>query len=131
MWFIGCRRHYKIKYADAAWGSESVGVSWDEQVMLDTAGEDLWALTHGHTGGGWPAKTYILQLCADTGCRLENLTGMIDNRGGWLGIVREREREREGGGVKEIRAIRMTCWRWLLFQFIFFFYDVQLNSSEK
>ena len=31
-------------------------------------------------------------LCADTGCSLENLLGTIDDRDGW----RERERKREG-----------------------------------
>ena len=39
---------------------------------------------------GWPANT-IHQLCADTGCSLEGLTGAMDDREGWW----ERERERE------------------------------------
>ena len=33
----------------------------------------LWTPTHGHTRVGRPAKTYIYQLCADTGYRLEDL----------------------------------------------------------
>ena len=32
----------------------------------------LRAPRHGHTHVGWPANTNIPQLCADTGCRLED-----------------------------------------------------------
>ena len=30
---------------------------------------------------GRPARTYIQQLCADTGCSLEDLPGVMDDRG--------------------------------------------------
>ena len=33
----------------------------------------LWTPKHGHISVGWPAKTYIHQLCMDSGSRLENL----------------------------------------------------------
>ena len=33
----------------------------------------LWAFLHGQTNVGLPAKTYIHQLCADTGDRLNDL----------------------------------------------------------
>ena len=33
----------------------------------------LWTQIHGHINMGWPAKTYIHQLCADTRCHLDNL----------------------------------------------------------
>ena len=33
----------------------------------------LWTPTHGHTSVGHLAKTYIRQLCMDTGCCLEDL----------------------------------------------------------
>ena len=33
-------------------------------------------------------KTYIHQLCADTGCSLEDLSGTMDNRDGWLERVK-------------------------------------------
>ena len=36
--------------------------------------------THGHTSVVWPSKTYIHQLCADTGCPLENLSRMMANK---------------------------------------------------
>ena len=32
----------------------------------------------------WPARTYIKQLCMDTGCRLEHHLELMDNKdGGW------------------------------------------------
>ncbi len=39
---------------------------------------------------GRPASTYLHQLCADTGCSLEDLPGAMDDRDRW----RERERKR-------------------------------------
>ena len=32
----------------------------------------LWTLTHGRAKAGRPARTYIQQLCEDTGCSLED-----------------------------------------------------------
>ena len=58
----------------------------------------LWTSLHGWAKVGWPTRTYIQQLCADIGCSLEDLPGVIDNRDGW--------RER----VKEIHA-SSTTWR--------------------
>ena len=40
-------------------------------------------------------ETYIQQLCADTGCRLDDLPGVIDERDEW----RERVREILAGGM--------------------------------
>ena len=48
----------------------------------------LWAPSHGRAKTGRPARTYIQQLCADTGYRLENLPGAIDDRDGWWERVR-------------------------------------------
>ena len=36
----------------------------------------LWTPTQGHIGVSWPVKTYIHQLCVDTGCRLENFSAI-------------------------------------------------------
>ena len=58
----------------------------------------LWTPSHGQTKTGWPAQTYILQLCADMGCSLEDLSEAMDDREGW--------RER----VRDIRADSMTWW---------------------
>ena len=49
----------------------------------------LWIPSHGRAKAGWPARTYIQQLCANTGYSLEDLRGVIDNRDGWQERVRE------------------------------------------
>ena len=33
----------------------------------------LWTPTYGRAKAGWPAQTYIQQLCEDTGCGPEDL----------------------------------------------------------
>ena len=51
--------------------------------------------THGRASIGRAARTYLHQLCADTGCSLEDLPGAMDERDGWREREAERERERE------------------------------------
>ena len=41
----------------------------------------LWTPSHGQAKAGRPAKTYIQQLCADTGCDPEYLLEATDDRG--------------------------------------------------
>ena len=60
----------------------------------------LWTPSHGWAEAGWPARTYIRQFCANTGCSLEDLPRAMDDRGGWW--------ER----VKEICAGGATWWWW-------------------
>ena len=55
----------------------------------------LWTSSHGRAKAGRPARTYIQQLCADTGCSLEDLPGAMDDKEGW----RERVREIHPGGA--------------------------------
>ena len=57
----------------------------------------LWTPSHGWAKAGRPARTYIQQLCANTGYSLE---GAMDNKGRW--------QER----VRKIHAGSMTWWRW-------------------
>ena len=40
----------------------------------------MWTPSHGQAKAGRPARTYIQQLCANTGCSLENLPGAMDDR---------------------------------------------------
>ena len=40
----------------------------------------LWTPSHGGAKVEWPARTYIQQLCADTGCSLGDLLEVMDNR---------------------------------------------------
>ena len=48
---------------------------------------------HGYAIIDIPAKNYLHQLYVDTGCILDDLSGVRDDRDGW----RERERERASG----------------------------------
>ena len=49
----------------------------------------LWTPLHGRAKAGWPARTYIQLLCADTGCSPDDLPEAMDNREGWPERVRE------------------------------------------
>ena len=60
----------------------------------------LWIPTHGHEKAGWPARTYIQQLCEDTGCCPEDLPRAMNDREEW--------RER----VRDIRATSTIWWWW-------------------
>ena len=63
----------------------------------------LWIPTHGRAKAGRPARTYIQQLCEDTGCCPEDLPRAMNDREEW--------RER----VRDIRAAS-TIWWWWWFQ---------------
>ena len=58
----------------------------------------LWTPSHWGAKAGRPARTYIQQLCADTGCSPEDLPEAMDDREGW--------QER----VRDIRADGTTWW---------------------
>ena len=58
----------------------------------------LWTPTYGQAKAGRPARTYIQQLCADTGCSPEDLSEAMNDREKW--------REK----VKDIRASGTTWW---------------------
>ena len=60
----------------------------------------LWTPTYGRAKTGRPARTYIQQLCEDTGCNPEDLPEAMNNRKKW--------RER----VRDIRAGGTTWWWW-------------------
>ena len=54
----------------------------------------LWTPTYGRTKAGRPARTYIQQVCEDTGCCPEDLPEGMNDREKW----RERVKDiREGG----------------------------------
>ena len=62
----------------------------------------LWIPTHGRAKAGRPARTYIQQLCEDTGCCPEDLPRAMNDREEW--------RER----VRDIRATSAIWWWWWL-----------------
>ena len=60
----------------------------------------LWTPTHGCASVGRPARTYIQQLCEDTGCNPEDLPEAMSDREKWRETVRD------------IRADGATWWWW-------------------
>ena len=66
----------------------------------------LWTPTLGRAKAGRPARTYIQQLCEDTGCCPEDLPGTMNDREEW--------RER----VRDIRATSTTWWWWYIYIYI-------------
>ena len=49
----------------------------------------LWTPTHGCAKAGRPARTYIQQLCEDTGCCSEDLPEAMNGREKWRERVRD------------------------------------------
>ena len=58
----------------------------------------LWNPSYGRTKAGRPARTYIQQLCEDTGCSPEDLPEAMNDREKWR------------GRIWDIRAGGMTWW---------------------
>ena len=58
---------------------------------MDEFRSDLlqWTPSHGQAKAGRPARTYIQQLCANTGCSPEDLPEAMDGREGWQERVRD------------------------------------------
>ena len=59
-----------------------------------------WTPAYGQSKAGRTARTYIQQLCDDTGCNPEDLPEAMNNRETW------------GERVRDIRASRTTRWWW-------------------
>ena len=70
----------------------------------------LWIPTHGRAKAGRPARTYIQQLCEDTGCCPEDLPRAMNDREEW--------RKR----VRDIRAASTIWWWW-------WWHDLGLNPG--
>ena len=60
----------------------------------------LWTPAYGQSKAGRPARTFIQQLCDDTGCNSEDLPKVMNDRETW--------RER----VRNIRASHTSWWWW-------------------
>ena len=84
----------------------------------------LWTPTYGRAKARRPARTYIQQLCEDTGCSPEDLPEAINDREKW----RERVRDICAGGTT------WWCWwkssLWLVMRFErLSFSDVRLKMN--
>ena len=69
----------------------------------------LWTPTHGRAKAGRPVRTYIQQLCEDTGCCHEDLPRAMNDREEW--------RER----VRDIRATSAIWWWWWWWWYIYIY----------
>ena len=57
-----------------------------DELIIDVL---LWTPTYGRAKAGRPARTYIQQLCEDTGCSLEDLPEAMNDREKWRERVRD------------------------------------------
>ena len=55
----------------------------------------LWTPSYGRAKAGWPARTYIQQLCEDKRCSPEDLPDTMNDREKW----RERVRDTRASGT--------------------------------
>ena len=74
----------------------------------------LWTPTYGCAKVGRPARTYIQQLCEDTGCNFEDLPEAMNDREKW----RKRVRDIHAGGA--------TWWWWYIYE-----QDLISNNRQK
>ena len=79
--------------------TEHAGHCWRSRGVL-ISDVLLWTPTYGRAKAGRPARTYIQQLCEDTGCSPKDLPEAMNDR--------EKRRERVG----DIRAGGTTWWCW-------------------
>ena len=78
----------------------------------------LWIPAYGRAKAGRPARTYIQQMCEDTGCNPEDLPEVMNDR--------EKRRER----VRDIRASGTTWWWWWQAK-IFFLFSVRVSYTRS
>ena len=79
----------------------------------------LWTSTHGRAKAGRLARTYIQQLCEDTGCCPEDLPRAMNDREEW------------GERVRDIRATSVTWWWWYLYSKLFLLLVSTRHQSTK
>ena len=83
----------RTRHAGHCWRSK-------DEIVSDVL---LWTPAYGQAKTGRPARTFIQQLCNDTGCNPEDLPKTMNDRETW--------RER----VRDIRASRTSWWWWYIY----------------
>ena len=63
----------QIRHARHCWRSK-------DELISDIL---LWTPSHGCACVGQPTRTYLQQLCMDTGCSIEDLPEAMDDRDEW------------------------------------------------
>ena len=109
------------------WRTIQAGHCWRsrDELISDVL---IWTPSHGRAKAGWPARTYIQQLCVDTGCSPEDLPEAMNDREEW----RERVRDIHAGGTT-----RWWWWWWwyinvyMYFKIIFHNKDSGLNKFAR
>ena len=92
----------RTRHAGHCWRSK-------DEIVSDVL---LWNPAYGQAKAGRPTRTYIQQLCDDTGCNPEDLPEAMNDRETW------RERGRD------IHASRTSWWWWWKMQ-------ASLNSCRR
>ena len=87
----------RTRYAGHCWRSR-------DEIIRDVL---LWTPTHGRAKAGRQVRTYLQQLCEDTGYCPEDLPRAMNDREEW--------RER----VRDIRATSATWWWWYIYIYIY------------
>ena len=68
--------------------SRHAGHCWRSKDEL-ISDEYLWTPTYGRAKVGRPARTYIQQLCEETGCNLEDLPEAMNDKDKWREMIRD------------------------------------------
>ena len=92
-------RARRTRHAGHCWRSK-------DEIVSDVL---LWTPAYGQSKAGRPARTFIQQLCDDTGCNPEDLPKAMNDRETW--------RER----VRDIRTSR-TWWYIYTYIYIYIYY---------
>ena len=79
----------------------------------------MLSLTHGHHRVDRLAKIHIHQLCADTGCRLEDLPREMDHRDGFPEIV------------KKNGATKTSWWWWWWWRYLSIYIYICKERERK
>ena len=87
----------RTRHAGHRWRSRDELIS---DILLRTS-------SHRRAKAGWPARTYIQQLCVDTGCSPEDLPEAMNDREGW--------RQR----VRDIHTEGTRWWGWYIYIYIY------------
>ena len=90
VWMQNTSKIVWTRHAGHCWRSK-------DEIVSDVL---LWTPAYGQSKAGRPARTFIQQLCDDTGCNFEDLPEAMNDRETW--------RER----VRDICASRTSWWWW-------------------
>ena len=100
------------------WRARHAGHCWrsKDELISDVL---LWTSTYGCAKAARPARTYIQQLCEDTGCNFEDLPEAMNDREKW--------RER----IRDIRASGMIWWWWwYIYIYIYLYIHAHMHACK-